>query len=158
MNGYREALERIVDWAQRNEECAHHGQITSLTLPLDIALDALRQSAETVTNRQVVGAFRGSLFFVYTQGDGPCAFVGVYRSIGQAVEALECADRDANQYASVQMYKEWRRRLRFKELACFINAMGVQQWHAAIFEVAWGVLALRTTVHHWSSDCGLRLP
>ena len=97
-----------------------------------------------MTDREVVGTFgSGSLFFVYTEGDGPCVFVGVYRSIEQAVEALTRAGREQS---GVQMLQVWRNRAGLKE-----------PWQAAIFEVAWGKVALHSMVHHWSSKHGLRL-
>lgn len=91
-------------------------------------------------SERVVGAIRGSLFFVYTEGDGPCVFIGVYRSMDEVLVALA----NAREQSGVRVLEDWRRRAGLKA-----------PWYAAIFEVAWGVLSLHSSVRHWSSLQGL---
>jgi hypothetical protein len=93
-----------------------------------------------VSDRRVVGAIRGSLFFVYSEGDGPCVFLGIYRSLDEVLLGLT----HAHEQSGVRVLEDWRRRAGLQE-----------PWYAAIFEVAWGVLALHASVRHWSSLQGL---
>ena len=60
----------------------------------------LIRSAGRMSER-VVGTIRGSLFFVYTEGDGPCVFIGVYRSMDEVLVALA----NAREQSGVRCWK-----------------------------------------------------